>query len=74
MPNGDDIQRALQEPLVGLERLLLGPAKALQQGIQQLNTTASRSGLPQLPAPPDPPRLFSGGNPGHTIFPRMRGY
>jgi len=63
-------QQALEQPLVGLEELLLGPAKALQEGIHQLNATASRSGLPQLPEAPTPPRLFGGDNPGH----RRRGY
>ena len=64
-------QRALEQPLVGLEELLLGPAKALQDGIHQLNTTASRSGLPQLPEAPTPPQLFGGSShdPGHR-----RGY
>ena len=78
MPNGDDIQRALQQPLVALEQLLLAPVQALQQGINQLNATATRSGLPQLPELPEaptPPRLFSGSshNPGGgiRIFPRM---
>lgn len=58
--NGNDIQRAFSQPLLGLEQLLQAPAKALQDGIHQLNTAASRSGLPQLPEVPDPPQLFSG--------------
>lgn len=56
--NGDDIRRAFSQPLLGLEQLLQAPAKALQDGIHQLNATASRSGLPQLPEVPNPPRLL----------------
>ena len=67
MPNGPDIQRALQQPLVALEQILLAPAQALQQGINQINATATRSGLPQLPGAPTSLRLFSGSshNPGN---------
>lgn len=62
MPNGADVQRALQQPLAGLEDLILAPAMALKDGINQLNTTASRSGFPKLPEAPTPPRLFSGSS------------
>lgn len=61
----DDIQRTLEQPLVGLEEFLLAPARALMDGIHQLNATASRSGLPPLPEVPAPPSLLRGkGNPG----------
>ena len=64
MPNGQGIQQALTQPLAALEELLRAPAVALQQGINQLNQTATRGRLPALPQVPEPPRIFS-GNAGH---------
>ncbi len=65
-----EAQKALEQPLLGLQELLLGPAQAFQDGIHQLNATAVRSGFPALPEPPTLPRLLGSDNPGHG----RRGY
>lgn len=50
--------RQIQDTLAALEELLRAPAQALKEGVQQLNQSALRSGLPRLPDPPEPPRVF----------------
>jgi len=59
MPNADEIQKTLTAPLGALEELLRTPAEAIRQGITKLNETAERSGIPKVPVPPEPPRVFS---------------
>lgn len=51
MPNGEEIQRTLTQPLAFWEEAIRAPAQAIRQGVQQLNTTAHRSGLPQNARP-----------------------
>ena len=58
MPDEKQIQETLTAPLAALEELIRGPAQALRQGVQQLNQTAQRSGLPRLPELPEPPKVF----------------
>ena len=59
MPNADEIQKTLAAPLGVLEELIRTPCDAIRQGISKLNETAVRSGIPKMPVPPEPPRVFS---------------
>jgi len=59
MPNADEIQKTLTAPLTTLEELLRTPCEAIRQGINKLNETAAKSGMPKVPVPPEPPRVFT---------------
>jgi hypothetical protein len=58
MPDTRQIQGTLAAPLAALEELIRAPAQALKEGVQQLNQSAQRSGLPRLPDLPEPPKVF----------------
>lgn len=57
MPDGRQIEEMVTAPLVVLEDLFLAAAEALRQGVQQLNLTAQRSGLPTALVP-EPPKII----------------
>ena len=58
MPDGRQIQETLTGPPAALEDLIQAPARALREGFQQLNQTVQGSGLPKVPEPPEPPKVF----------------
>ena len=57
MPDGRQIEEMVTAPLEVLEDLFRAPAEALGRGVQQLNQTAQRSGLPTAPEP-EPPKII----------------
>ena len=57
MPDGRQIEGMVMAPLVVLEDPFRAAAEALRRGVQQLNQTAQRSGLPTAPEP-EPPKII----------------
>jgi len=58
MPDEHRMEETLTAPLAALEDVIRAPEEALREGVQQLDQTTQRSGLPKLPDPPGPPNVF----------------